>query len=105
MKTETPKRRLVGLYATSPQLAHACRHAAKRNKSLDRLAVIHELKRPSARYTTLANDGASSRESWFLTLTMMIACWSTYGPSRLSRPLSTCSSRARTPTPTRLLSG
>jgi len=36
-------RRIVEFYATSPRLTHAYRHAAKHNKSLARLAGIHEL--------------------------------------------------------------
>jgi len=43
MTTKTMKRPLVGFYPTSPRIAHACRSAVKRNKSLARLAVIHEL--------------------------------------------------------------
>jgi hypothetical protein len=43
MITKSLKRPLVGFYSTSPRIAHAYRSAAKRNKSLARLAVIHEL--------------------------------------------------------------
>jgi len=43
MTTKALKRPLVGFYSTSPRISHAYRSAAKRNKSLARLAVIHEL--------------------------------------------------------------
>ena len=43
MTTKTLKQPLVGFYATSPRIAHAYRIAVRRNKSLGRLATIHEL--------------------------------------------------------------
>ena len=43
MTTKTVQHRLVDLIATSSRIAHACRTAAKRNKSLNRWASIHEL--------------------------------------------------------------
>jgi hypothetical protein len=48
MTTRTRRRRIVEFYATSPRLAHAYRHAAKHNKSLARLADIHELRLAAA---------------------------------------------------------
>ena len=43
MTTKTFKQHVVRFYTTSPRLAHACRHAAKHNKILARLAEIREL--------------------------------------------------------------
>jgi len=48
MITKTRKPRIVEFYTTSPRLARAYRHAAKHNKSLARLANIHDLLRVAA---------------------------------------------------------
>jgi hypothetical protein len=43
MTINTPNRRVVEFYSTSPRIAHAYRSAAKRNKNLARFAGIQEL--------------------------------------------------------------
>src|SRR5208283_1996139 len=53
MTTKALKRSLVGFYSTSPRIAHAYRSAAKRNKSLARLAVLHELGHAAATHEVL----------------------------------------------------
>jgi len=53
MTTKALKRPLVGFYSTSPRIARAYRSAAKRNKSLARLAVIHELGHAAATHEVL----------------------------------------------------
>jgi len=53
MTAKALKRRLVGFYSTSPRIARAYRSAAKRNQSLARLAVIHELGHVAARHEVL----------------------------------------------------
>jgi uncharacterized protein DUF2442 len=53
MTIKTLKRPLVGFYSTSPRIAHAYRSAVKRNKSLARLAVLHELGHAAAAHEVL----------------------------------------------------
>ena len=51
--TKTLKRPIVDFYTTSPRIAHAYRSAVRRNKSLARLATIHELGRAAATHEVL----------------------------------------------------
>ena len=53
MTIKALKRSVVEFYATSPQLAHACRHAARHNKSLARLAEIQELGHASTTFESV----------------------------------------------------
>ena len=104
MTTKTLKRPLVGFYATSPRIAHAYRSAVKRNNSLSRLAAIHELGHAAVVHKLLTHPHDFERvvlshaDDDYLVLTD-----SRVVPS--SRGLSTCSSRSRPRTPTRLPSG
>ena len=104
MTTKTLKRPLVGFYATSPRIADAYRIAVKHNKILRRLASIHEL----GHLTTVHEAVAHTQGLELVALSHADDDNLVLTDARIEPVVSapsTCFSRSRPRTQTRLPSG